>query len=239
MQDPDFKAQLKEKATELAMEVWLAFNGLRRGRHLSNNTPQIMFEEPEKDGSKATKKRKANSKQETTEERPTKRVRQAAPKVNKKQVTSDFESDLEMEVNSKIKVLGQKKPKQSKQTIDDSSEEDEETPSRKAKQAKQREYSSALDSDSGAVVPPKSPEVGALWQSKLVTHTCISTGDQKCSGRRETHTCCRRRRGDNCQRMAHELMLMCSQMSDSALSIVIDGTPTKVKRTKKEDKKMV
>jgi len=27
MQDPDFKAQLKEKATELAIEVWLAFSG--------------------------------------------------------------------------------------------------------------------------------------------------------------------------------------------------------------------
>jgi hypothetical protein len=197
-----------------------------------------MSEEPEKDGPKATKKRKANSKQEADQERPTKRVKQA-PKVSKKQVTSDIESDVETEANSKIKVSSQKKSRQAKQTIDDSDEENEKIPSRKAKQVKQREYSSAIDSDSGAVIPPKSPEVGTLWQGKLVTHACLFTGDRKCSGGRETHTGCRCRRGDNCQRIAHELMLTCSQMSDSALSIVIDGTPEKAKRTKNEGKKTV
>jgi hypothetical protein len=235
MQDPDFKAQLKAKAIELAVQVWLAFSVLRRRCNLSNNSLQIMSEEPEKDGPKATKKRKANSKQEAEQERPTKRVKQSAPKVNKKQVISGVESDIEMEAHSKIKVSGQKKPKQ---TIDDS-EEDEKIPSRKAKHAKQREYSSAIDSDSGAVVPPKSPEVSVLPQSMLVTHTCLPTGDRKCSGRREAHTRCRRRRGNNCQRTVHELVLTCSQMSDSALSIVVDGTPAKVKRTKKEGKKTV
>jgi hypothetical protein len=156
-----------------------------------------MSEEPEKGGPKATKKRKAK---EADQERPTKRVKQAAPKVSKRQVTSDIESDVEMEANSKIKVSSQKKSKQSKQTIDDSEEEEEKIPSRKAKQVRQREYSSAIDSDSGAVVPPKSPEVGTLWQGKLVTHACLFTGDRKCSGGRETHTGCRRRRGDSCQR---------------------------------------
>jgi hypothetical protein len=133
-----------------------------------------MSEEPEKDSPKATKKRKANLNQEAAQERPTKRVKQAASKTSKKQVTSDVESDVEMEANSKMKVPSRKKLKQSKPTIDDSDEEDEEIPSRKGKQAKQREYSSAIDSDSGAVVPPKSPEVGTLGRASwLLTHVSI------------------------------------------------------------------
>jgi glucan-binding YG repeat protein len=137
-----------------------------------------MSKERENDSPKPTKKRKANARPEAPQERPAKRVKQAVPKVSKKQVTSGVNSDIEMEAKPKMKAPSQKKPKVSKQTIDDS-EEEEEPSSTNSKKMKQREYSSAIDSDTGAAVPPKSPEVGILHQRQAITYAYLCYRQRK------------------------------------------------------------
>lgn len=117
MEDPDFKARLKETATELAMA--------------------IMTVESDGDAPITTKKRKSASTRDEPEERPTKRVKQTASKASKKQ--AKIEEDFEDEPNEKPakKVASRKEStKKSKQKIDDSDEEEEEkVPAKKAHKA--------------------------------------------------------------------------------------------------------
>lgn len=117
MEDPDFKARLKETATELAMA--------------------IMTVESDGDAPITTKKRKSASTRDEPEERPTKRVKQTASKASKKQ--AKIEEDSEDEPNEKPakKVASRKEStKKSKQKIDDSDEEEEEkVPAKKAHKA--------------------------------------------------------------------------------------------------------
>lgn len=115
---------------------------------------------PEEESPKPSKKRKPSSKQAEQDERPTKRIKQTASKAsNKKEITTEDDSDVQMEtISTKKRTSHKKVVKRPKQTVEDSNDE-EEIPSKRTKNTKQREYSSAVDSDPEAPIPPKSPEV--------------------------------------------------------------------------------
>lgn len=119
-----------------------------------------MSKEPEKERPESTKKRKSNARQEDGDERPAKRVKQA--KTSKKMVNSESDLDTEAKPSQKSnskpkpKPASREKRKKSRQTIEDSDEGEGGAHSR---MIKQREDSSAVDSDLEAAGPPRSPEV--------------------------------------------------------------------------------